>query len=162
MINLLPQSEKHLLSLKKIKNLIMVLGIVLTVFLIWGGLAWAIHWWLGLGQKSISFKSVFLPLGTAFGPWALSSLLGVLYVLIGQGKFFDFTAGPLLIFPMQASSASLGTAFRHLDLFEIWGMGLAVQFLSISTGLKRKTVLSWAIILWGALILAGSFLRNEF
>lgn len=101
-------------------------------------IAWALQWALGLKQKAIKFRPLYISIGLGFAPLVLSGFLGVLYVAIASGQAGDFTASPLLVIPAQISSRYFGTLLRRIDLFEIWTVWLAAGFVHQQLGGREK------------------------
>jgi CheY-like chemotaxis protein len=125
-------------------------------------LGWMIQWGLGLRQKRVLFKRVFEALGLSLAPMALAALLGALYVGFASGRAGDFTAGPLLAFPSQASSKYFGFLLRRIDLFELWTVWLAAHSLHHAIGARRMVAMAWCFSVWGIALIAGTAVAGMF
>ncbi len=123
-------------------------------------LGWLIQWMAGLKQKRVSFKPLFVILAHGFGPLALSSFLGFVYVALSQGQTGDFTVGPLLIFPTQTSSTLWGLLLRRIDFFEVWGLWLTASGLIKIMQFDRKLVYRWSFLVWCGVLISWGLLRG--
>lgn len=141
---------------KGVDNSSIVMGIVFGVVVasisavVVSIVAWLIQWMAGLKMIHLRFKTILSTLALGFGPLALASVLGFLYVVIGKGNAGEFTAGPLLLFPTQSTTSWFGFLLRHLDLYELWAIGLAwVGLIGVfKAAFKNKTlVLIMAVFL---------------
>lgn len=124
--------------------------------------SWVVEWVLGLKRQRIVFNDVFIPFMASFGPLVLSSWLGVVYVFGVEGKPFEFTLGPALIFPSQIASNTLGYLLRRLDIFELWSVALLAFFMLNLFKKKPRHVLLWVGGAWGLVMVMVGVVRRVF
>lgn len=146
------------------------MGMTLVGTLIFGALlfglaallAWLIQWIWGLRQRAVSFKPLMGLFCLALTPILVSSLMGVFYVGFGQGRAFEFTAGPLLLLVSQASSKYFGFFLRRLDFFELAGLFILLKGLSLFLKVEFKKVAIWGVGLWALFVFVGTLLPHIF
>ena len=120
--------------------------------------AWTLQWRSGLLRESLSFRDLLARLAMALVPVALGTWLGAAYVALG-GQPGEFTAGPLLAMPAWGVG-SVGFVLRHIDIFEIWSLALALRWIALARPPLRGMAARWIAGFWTAWLVGGAIVAG--